>query len=72
MKEKTADELFEELGYNLEDENYYTIEYQKNERNRSKFIRFDLLDKSFTFFYYALIRMRRTSLCHNARTTSDK
>ena len=68
----SADEMFEELGYKFFDEDYYTIEYQKNERNRSKFIRFDLLDKSFTSFYYALIRMRRTSLHHNTRTTSNK
>lgn len=58
MKVKTANEMFEELGYKFFDEDYYVIEYQKNERNRSKFIRFDLLNKSFTFFYYALIRMQ--------------
>lgn len=53
MKEKTADEMFEELGY-MTDENEYFIEYQKQKENCSKFIKFDLIDKSFTSFYYII------------------
>lgn len=50
---KTADELFEELGY-MTDENEYFIEYRKQEENCCKFIKFDLIDKSFTSFYYII------------------
>lgn len=50
---KTADELFEELGYMIdENENEYYIEYRKQEENCCKFIRLDLIDKAFTSFYY--------------------
>ncbi len=54
MKEKTADELFEELGYEENEENDYYIEYQKQEECCCKFIKLDLIDKSFTNFYYVV------------------
>ena len=53
MKEKTADEMFEELGY-MTDENEYFIEYRKQKENCCKFIKFDLIDKAFTSFYYII------------------
>lgn len=54
MKEKPADEIFKELGYERNEENDYFIEYQKQEENCCKFIKFDLIDKSFTNFYYVV------------------
>lgn len=54
MKEKTADELFKELGYEENEENDYYIEYQKQEECCCKFIKLDLIDKSFTNFYYVV------------------
>ena len=53
MKEKTADEMFEELGY-MKEENDYFIEYRKQKENCCKFIKFDLIDKAFTNFYYVI------------------
>lgn len=54
MKEKTADEMLEELGYKKLEENDYYIEYRKQGKDYSKFIKFDLMDKSFTSFYYVV------------------
>ena len=54
MKEKTADEMFEELGYEKVTELYHTTEYKKQLDNYSKFIKFDLLDKEFTVFNYVV------------------
>lgn len=55
IKEKTADEMFEELGYMIdENENEYFIEYRKQKENCCKFIKFDLIDKAFTSFYYII------------------
>lgn len=54
MKEKTADELFEELGYKKNEENDYFIEYRKQKESCCKFIKLDLIDKSFTSFYYVI------------------
>lgn len=54
MKEKTADEMFEELGYMKVEENDYYIEYRKQEEDCCKFIKLDLIDKSFTSFYYVI------------------
>ena len=54
MKEKTADEMFEELGYKKLEENDYYMEYRKQRKDYSKFIKFDLMDKSFTSFYYVV------------------
>lgn len=53
--EKTADEMFEELGYKVFEETEYFIEYKKQLGDCSKFIRFDLSDKTFTSFYYVVI-----------------
>lgn len=54
MKEKTADEMFEELEYKKLEENDYYIEYRKQGKDYSKFIKFDLIDRSFTSFYYVV------------------
>ena len=50
-----ADEMFNKLGYENFEETDYFIEYQRKLDNCSKFIRFDLLDKTFTSFYYVVI-----------------
>lgn len=50
-----SDKMFEELGYKIFEETDNFIEYQKKSDNCSKFIRFDLLDKTFTSFYYVAI-----------------
>lgn len=52
MSNKTADEMFEELGYKLETNEDYLLEYKKQLSDCSRFIRFDLYDKTFTTFYY--------------------
>ena len=49
-----ADEMFEKLGYKKLEENDYYIEYRKQGKDYSKFIKFDLMDKSFTSFYYVV------------------
>lgn len=48
-----ADRLFEELGYEeIETSGDNLLEYKKQFPGYSKFIRFDLLDRTFTSFYY--------------------
>lgn len=41
-------------GYKIFEENDYFIEYQNKLDNCSKFIRFDLIEKIFTSFYYVV------------------
>ena len=50
----SADKMFEELGYKFFEENDYFIEYKNKLDNCSKFIRFELLEKIFTSFYYVV------------------
>lgn len=48
-----ADKMFEELGYKkIETDGDNLLEYKKQFPGYSKFIRFDLLDRIFTSFYY--------------------
>ena len=48
-----VDRLFEELGYKkIETDGDNVLEYKKQFPGYSKFIRFDLLDRIFTSFYY--------------------
>ena len=47
-----ADKLFKELGYKIETNEEGLLEYKKQLSDCSKFIRFDLYDKTFTTFYY--------------------
>lgn len=59
MKEKTADEMFKELGYEFFFEDCNVLEYAKEYQslyNYRKFIRFSFADRSFTFFYYGCER----------------
>ena len=50
----SADEMFKNLGYKIFEESDYFIEYQNKLDNCSKFIRFDLIEKIFTSFYYVV------------------
>ena len=50
-----ADKMFEELGYKkIETTSDNLLEYEKQFSEYSKFIRFDLLDRTFTSFYYGI------------------
>ena len=51
MKEKTADEMFEELGYEIIKNNKTTLNYEKEGLHLYKEIVFALLDKSVTVGY---------------------
>lgn len=51
MKEKTADEMFEELGYEIIENNKTTLNYEKEGLYMDKEIVFELLDESVTAGY---------------------
>ena len=51
MKEKTADEMFEELGYEIIKNNKTTLNYEKEGLHLYKEIVFELLNKSVTVGY---------------------
>lgn len=72
IKEKTADEMFEELGYEKNEENDYFIEYKKQEDDCCKFIKFDLIDKSFTNFYYVVFNRQSYLLMKELQAINKK
>ena len=50
-----ADKMLNELGYKeIETTSDNLLEYEKQFPEYSKFIRFDLLDRTFTSFYYGI------------------
>ena len=50
-----ADKMLDELGYKkIETTSDNLLEYEKQFPEYSKFIRFDLLDRTFTSFYYGI------------------
>lgn len=54
-KMSKADKILEELGYKkIKTTGDNLLEYEKQFPEYSKFIRFDLLDRTFTSFYYGI------------------
>jgi len=50
-----ADKMLDEIGYEKVETNVDNLlEYEKQFPEYSKFIRFDLLDRTFTSFYYGI------------------